>query len=85
MPTRHRASVRAALMMDCRGIESAVNLLPFGNRRTIEQIVRNIIYLGLTKRISFLDDPAPAAAPVPPADGEDASTAPKNKDLGEEK
>lgn len=43
-----------ALMLECRGIESAVNLLPFGNRRTIEEIVRNIIYLGLKKRVAFL-------------------------------
>ena len=36
-------------------MESALNLLPFGNLRTIENILKNIIYLGLTKRIEFLD------------------------------
>ena len=36
-------------------MESAVNLMPFGNRATIENIIRNIIYAGLPKRIEFLD------------------------------
>ena len=29
--------------------------MPFGNRITIENIIKNIIYLGLIKRIDFLD------------------------------
>ena len=36
-------------------MEAAVNLMPFGNRKTIENIIKNIIYVGLPKRISFLD------------------------------
>ena len=36
-------------------MECAVNLMPFGNRATIENIVRNILYAGLPKRIEFLD------------------------------
>jgi len=36
-------------------MEAAVNLMPFKNRYTIENIVKNIIYLGLIKRIDFLD------------------------------
>ena len=51
----NRESIKCALIMECRGIEEAVNLLPFGNRVTIENIINNIIYLGLPKRISFLD------------------------------
>ena len=36
-------------------MERAVDLMPFGSRVTIENIIRNIIYLGLPKRIEFLD------------------------------
>ena len=43
------------MLLECRNIESAVNLLPFGDRATIENIINNIIYLGLVKRIEFLD------------------------------
>ena len=32
-----------------------MNLLPFGKRAIIENIINNIIYLGLPKRIEFLD------------------------------
>jgi hypothetical protein len=51
----NKDSIKCALIMECRGIEEAVNLLPFGNRAIIENIINNIIYLGLPKRISFLD------------------------------
>ena len=50
----NKQSIRCALLLECRGIESAFNLMPFGNRRTLESIVGNIIYLGLPKRIEFL-------------------------------
>ena len=32
-----------------------MNLLPFGRRAIIENIINNIIYVGLPKRIEFLD------------------------------
>lgn len=51
----NKASIKCALLLECKSLESAVNLLPFGNRATIENIIRNIIYLGLVERISFLD------------------------------
>lgn len=51
----NKQTVKTALLMECKKLESAVNLIPFGNKITIENIVRNIIYLGLTKRIEFLD------------------------------
>ena len=51
----NRQSIKCALILECKRMESAVNLMPFGNRATIENIVRNIIYLGLIKRIGFLD------------------------------
>ena len=51
----NRASIKCALLLECKKIEGAVNLLPFGNRLTIENIIKNIIYEGLVRRMSFLD------------------------------
>ena len=51
----NKRSIKTALLLECRRIEGAVNLIPFGNKLTAEQIVKNIIYLGLVKRIAFLD------------------------------
>ena len=51
----NRRTIRTGLLLECRELESAVNLMPFGNRATVENIIRNIIYLGLVKRIAFLD------------------------------
>ncbi len=51
----NKKSIKSALIYECRRMEAAVNLMPFGNRYTIENIVKNIIYLGLVKRIEFLE------------------------------
>ena len=51
----NRANIKCALLIECRGLEAALNLVPFGNKVTVENIVRNIIYDGLPKRIEFLD------------------------------
>ena len=51
----NKQNVKTALLIECKKLESAINLIPFGNKITVENIVRNIIYLGLTKRIEFLD------------------------------
>ena len=51
-----RRLLHTALLHECRRIESAVNLLPFGTRRTLEALMHNIVYLGLPDRISFLED-----------------------------
>lgn len=51
----NKQNVKTTLLIECKKLENAVNLIPFGNKITIENIVRNIIYLGLTKRIEFLD------------------------------
>ena len=51
----NKQSIKCGLLLECRKIEAAVNLLPFGSRATIENIINNIIYLGLVKRIEFLD------------------------------
>ncbi len=52
----NKQSIKTALLLECRKIEQATMLLPFGSRATVENIVNNIIYLGLTKRIEFLDN-----------------------------
>ncbi len=51
----NRKTIKCALILECENLEKAINLLPFGSRATIENIIKNIIYLGLIKRISFLD------------------------------
>ena len=51
----NRSTIKCALILECKALEAAVNLLPFGSLTTIENIVRNVIYLGLPERISFLD------------------------------
>ena len=51
----NRETIKCALLLECRRIEGAMNLIPFGNRLTVQSIVENIIYLGLPKRIEFLD------------------------------
>ena len=52
----NKESIKCGLLLECKKIEAAVNLLPFGTRATIENIISNIIYLGLVKRIEFLDE-----------------------------
>ena len=51
-----KQNVKTAFLLECKKLESAVNLIPFGNKYTIENIVKNIIYLGLVDRIKFLDE-----------------------------
>ena len=51
----NRETIKCGLLLECKKIEGAMNLLPYGNRATIENILNNIIYLGLVKRIEFLD------------------------------
>ena len=55
LTSENKQSIKCGLLLECKKIEAAVNLLPFGNRATIENIINNIIYLGLVKRIEFLD------------------------------
>ena len=55
LTAENKRSIKCALLLECKRMEAALNLLPFGNLRTIENILKNIIYLGLTKRIEFLD------------------------------
>ena len=53
----NRATIKCALIHECKNIERAIDLMPFERKATIENILKNIIYLGLPKRISFLDEP----------------------------
>ncbi len=55
LTAENRASIKTALILECKSLERAINFIPFGNKITVENIVRNIIYLGLVKRIDFLD------------------------------
>ena len=54
----NKSTIKCALLMECRSLEAAVGLLPFGSNVSIENIVNNIIYLGLPSRLSFLDTEA---------------------------
>ena len=55
----NKQSIKCALLLECTALEGAVNLLPFGKLRTIENIISNIIYEGLPRRIEFLDEAEP--------------------------
>ncbi len=57
LSNENKQSIKTALLLECKKIEQASLLLPFGNRATLENIINNIIYLGLVKRIDFLDTP----------------------------
>ncbi len=63
LTAENRQSIKCALILECRALEGAVNLLPFGELKTIENIISNVIYEGLVRRIEFLD--------TPPADADD--------------
>ena len=51
----NKETIKCALLLECKKIESAVNLLPTEKSAIIDNIIKNIIYLGLVKRIEFLD------------------------------
>ena len=52
----NRRSIKTGLLFECKRLEAAVNLIDFSGKATIENIIKNIIYLGLVKRIDFLDE-----------------------------
>lgn len=60
LTSENKAVIKCGLLLECKKIEAAMNLLPYGNRVTIENILNNIIYLGLVKRIEFLDEKTPS-------------------------
>ena len=56
LTSENRQTVKTGLLFECQRIEAAVNLMDFSGKATIENIIKNIIYLGLVKRIDFLDE-----------------------------
>ena len=56
LTTENKSSIKRGLLLECSRIEAAINLMPFEGKATIENIIKNIIYLGLVKRIDFLDE-----------------------------
>ena len=59
----NRESIKCALLLECKALEGAVNLLPTDGRNNIANIISNVIYLGLPKRIEFLDGEAEKIKP----------------------
>ena len=49
-----RQNIHTALILRLSSLEAAVNRLPFGDSAAVEQIIKNILYLGLVDRIGFL-------------------------------
>ena len=49
-----RENIHTALILRLSSLEVAVNRLPFGDAAAVEQIIKNILYLGLVDRIDFL-------------------------------
>ena len=56
LSAENRESIKNGLVYECKRIEAAVNLIDFSGKASIENIIKNIIYLGLIKRIDFLDE-----------------------------
>ena len=56
LTAENRSSIKRGLLLECSRIEAAINLMPFDGKATIENIIKNIICLGLVKRIDFLDE-----------------------------
>ncbi len=61
----NKNTIKCALLLECREMEKAVDLMPFGTRYTIENIIKNIIYEGLIKRMDFLDSTDMGENPKP--------------------
>ena len=52
----NRETIHTALLLEASRMASAVELLPFENRRILENLIKNITYRGLVRRIAFLTD-----------------------------
>ena len=52
----NKKSIKTALILECKMMEGALNLFPFKKKRTIENILKNLIYDGLPKRIEFVGE-----------------------------
>lgn len=56
MTAENRRTVHTALLLEAGKMASAIELLPFGNRRIIENLIKNITYRGLLSRVAFLTE-----------------------------
>ena len=54
LPTHRPDRSQHPLILRLSSLEAAVNRLPFGESAAVEQIIKNILYLGLVDRIGFL-------------------------------
>lgn len=52
----NRRTIHTALLLEASRMASAVELLPFENRKILENLIKNITYRGLVRRIAFLTD-----------------------------
>ncbi len=50
-----KESIKTGLLLEAEALSFAVELYPFGKRKTLERIIKNIIYEGLPERIGFLN------------------------------
>lgn len=57
LSAENKANIRVGLMLERLGVERAIEFLPFGSRRILESLIRNIVGVGLVRRIAFLDPP----------------------------
>lgn len=64
LTAENKATMRTSLILECTRMEAAVNLLDFGGSKTLEALVRNIIYNGLINRIDFLNEAPKASDPL---------------------
>lgn len=52
----NRTTMHTSLLLEAEGLGQAVELLPYGQRQTLERLIKNITYLGLPARIRFLKE-----------------------------
>ncbi len=57
LTAENRETIYDALILTCKEMEKAVDLMPFDDRETLGRLIRNVIYRGLVKRVSFLIEP----------------------------
>lgn len=52
----NKSSIKVGLLLEADALARAIELYPFGKRKTLERIIKNVVYEGLPDRISFLDN-----------------------------
>lgn len=51
----NRSEIKTSLTLELELLAKYIELLPFGERSAEENIIKNTVYFGMTKRISFLE------------------------------